>query len=47
MINTRVLPTKEDINFFKDNEYWVALKIINDDCLELLPESMKSIYEEI
>lgn len=41
---TGLLPTEKDIAFFAENGYWVSPKLIDDERLERLRESMERVY---
>jgi ectoine hydroxylase-related dioxygenase (phytanoyl-CoA dioxygenase family) len=46
MLATELLPTAQDVAFFKENGFWIAPKIIDDERLEALREHMALIYAE-
>jgi hypothetical protein len=41
-----ILPDGEDLTFFKENGYWIAPKIIDDQRIQQLRERMDWVYSE-
>lgn len=43
-IREDLLPKEEDIRFFKENGYWVAPQVVDEERLTLLRERMEQVY---
>lgn len=44
MINKSVLPSEEDIQFFRKNGYWLSKKVLDDDRIKRLRAAMDRVH---
>lgn len=45
MLRPELLPTPEDVQFFRDNGYWLGDRVLDDDQLDRLRAAMMDVYE--
>lgn len=44
--NNGIIPTEQDVQFFRQNGYWVSPKIVDDQRLERLRDRMERVYRQ-
>lgn len=45
MVNDALLPTEADVQFYRDNGYWISDKVVSDDLLARMREHMDLVFD--